>query len=356
VAKIELESISKRFGGLEIIPNLSLAIDDGEFIVIVGPSGCGKSTLLRMIAGLETISGGDLTIGGRRVNELPSQKRNIAMVFQTYALFPHLTVAQNIAFGPEVRGETASAIDKKVKRAAAVLNLTPYLKRRPSELSGGQRQRVAMGRAIVRHPDVFLFDEPLSNLDAHLRVEMRTEIKALHRNLGSTIVYVTHDQIEAMTMADRIVIMNGGHIEQVGSPIELYDRPINRFVAGFLGSPSMSFLDAQLAQDGSKASVLLSDGCRIPVSRRSTTADDIVIGIRPECFTLDKNASIQISVEVVEPTGSEVFVYGRVAGQPIRAVFPGRPAVEVGRSLRVGVLPQDVHVFDRRTGVRLPEC
>ena len=353
MAEIALDHITKRYGQIEVIADLSLNISDGEFVVIVGPSGCGKSTLMRMIAGLESISGGDLMIGGHRANDLPPQKRNIAMVFQTYALFPHLTVAQNIAFGPEVRGERAADIRQKVERAAAVLNLTPYLDRRPSELSGGQRQRVAMGRSIVRDPDVFLFDEPLSNLDAHLRVEMRTEVKALHRKLGSTIVYVTHDQIEAMTMADRIVIMNAGHIEQIGTPIELYDRPVNRFVAGFLGSPSMTFLGGTLVHDGPASAVRLADDRLLPVSKLAAEVNHVTVGIRPEAYEIDPNGPIHLVVEVLEPTGAELLVYGHVAGQPVRCVFRGRPLIEIGQSLRLKVSPDQVHLFDEKTGLRL---
>ena len=238
MAELKLTDICKRYGSLTVIEKLSLAIDDGEFVVLVGPSGCGKSTLLRMIAGLEAISAGDLMIGGARANDIPPQKRDTSMVFQSYALFPHMSVRDNISFGPRVRGEPKDETERRIKKAAEILNLGDYLDRKPGQLSGGQRQRVAMGRAIVRDPKVFLFDEPLSNLDAKLRIQMRTEIKALHQKLGTTIVYVTHDQIEAMTMADRIVVMNGGNIEQVGSPLELYDNPANTFVAGFIGSPA----------------------------------------------------------------------------------------------------------------------
>ena len=242
LSKIRLEKIAKRYGSVEVLRDINLIAEDGEFVVLVGPSGCGKSTLLRMIAGLEEITEGDLYIGDRRANDLTPQTRNISMVFQSYALFPHMTARDNIGFGPRIRGEAAAATAEKVGRAASILNLHAYLDRLPRQLSGGQRQRIAMGRTIVRDPDVFLFDEPLSNLDAKLRVQMRAEIKSLHRKLGTTIVYVTHDQIEAMTMADRIVVMNDGRIEQVGKPLELYDRPANKFVAGFLGSPAMNFI------------------------------------------------------------------------------------------------------------------
>ncbi len=240
--EVSLRGITKTFGQLTVLDRVDLDIQSGEFLVLVGPSGCGKSTLLRMVAGLEPISGGDLLIGGERANELPPQKRNIAMVFQSYALFPHMTARENIGFGPRIRGEKSEEAAAKVDRAASILNLHSYLDRYPRQLSGGQRQRVAMGRAIVREPSVFLFDEPLSNLDAQLRVQMRTEIKALHQRLKSTVIYVTHDQIEAMTMADRIVVMNQGKIQQIGTPLDLYDRPANKFVASFIGSPSMSFI------------------------------------------------------------------------------------------------------------------
>ncbi|MEO5758642.1 MAG: sn-glycerol-3-phosphate ABC transporter ATP-binding protein UgpC [Mesorhizobium sp.] len=352
MAEVVLVDVAKRYKALDVITGLSLTMNDGEFVVIVGPSGCGKSTLLRMIAGLETISGGDLLIGGRRANDLPPQKRNIAMVFQTYALFPHLTVAENIAFGPQVRGEPAASVRERVERAAAVLNLTPYLHRRPSELSGGQRQRVAMGRSIVRDPDVFLFDEPLSNLDAHLRVDMRAEIKSLHKKLGSTIVYVTHDQVEAMTMADRIVIMHGGRIEQVGTPTDLYDRPVNKFVAGFLGSPSMSFLSGRFVRGGSGGSVRLGDDRSVPVAKTRPDGEDVTIGIRPEAFEIDSDGPIHIVVEVIEPTGAEIMIYGRVAGEVVRCVFRGRPKVELGQTLRARVHPDLIHLFDNNTGQR----
>jgi multiple sugar transport system ATP-binding protein len=353
VAQIALNNIAKHYHSVVVIEDLSLAFNDGEFIVIVGPSGCGKSTLLRMIAGLETISKGDLIIGERRANELPPQQRNIAMVFQTYALFPHLTVAQNMSFGLEVRGEKRAAIRDKVERAASILNLTPYLDRKPNQLSGGQRQRVAMGRCIVRDPDVFLFDEPLSNLDAHLRVEMRTEIKALHKRLGSTIVYVTHDQIEAMTMADRIVIMNKGQVEQVGTPDELYDRPVNKFVAGFLGAPSMSFLSGRLVGKDAAQAVRLRDDRSVPVIGDNRTNEDVVVGIRPEAFEIDPQGPLHIAVEVVEPTGAELLVYGRIAGEPMRCVFRGRPPINVGDTLRAKVAPDQIHLFDQQSGLRL---
>ncbi|TIT39542.1 MAG: ATP-binding cassette domain-containing protein, partial [Mesorhizobium sp.] len=269
---VQFRNLSKSFGHHQILENIDLEIESGEFVVLVGPSGCGKSTLLRMLAGLETISSGDLMIGGLRANDLPPQKRNIAMVFQSYALFPHLKAADNIGFGPKIRGETRAAVDDKVKKASGVLNLFSYLDRYPRQLSGGQRQRVAMGRAIVREPSVFLFDEPLSNLDAQLRVQMRTEIKALHQRLKSTIVYVTHDQIEAMTMADRIVVMDHGRIQQVGPPLELYDRPANKFVAGFIGSPSMSFVSGALKSTATDAWFETSGGGRLALAGKAAPA------------------------------------------------------------------------------------
>ncbi|RWG40781.1 MAG: ABC transporter ATP-binding protein, partial [Mesorhizobium sp.] len=324
---VQFRNLSKSFGQHKILEDINLEIKSGEFVVLVGPSGCGKSTLLRMLAGLETISAGDLVIGGTRANDLPPQKRNIAMVFQSYALFPHLRAADNIGFGPKIRGETRAAIDDKVKKASGVLNLFSYLDRYPRQLSGGQRQRVAMGRAIVREPSVFLFDEPLSNLDAQLRVQMRTEIKALHQRLKSTIVYVTHDQIEAMTMADRIVVMDRGRIQQVGQPLELYDRPANKFVAGFIGSPSMSFVSGALKTADAKSW--------------------FETGIRPEHFIIGaRDDAIAIDVDVVEPTGSETHVYGSIGDDTVRAVFRDRLQVKPGDRLPVSVDPRNIHLFD----------
>ncbi|WP_336055099.1 ABC transporter ATP-binding protein [Nitratireductor sp. CH_MIT9313-5] len=348
MAELVLKDISKRYGTLKVIESLSLSITDGEFVVLVGPSGCGKSTLLRMIAGLEEISGGDLIIGGARANDIPPQKRDTSMVFQSYALFPHMTVRENISFGPRVRGEPKDDTERRIKRAAEILNLGDYLDRKPGQLSGGQRQRVAMGRAIVRDPKVFLFDEPLSNLDAKLRIQMRTEIKALHQKLGTTIVYVTHDQIEAMTMADRIVVMNGGNIEQVGTPLELYDRPANKFVAGFIGSPAMSFLEART--DGAVA--VLGDGSRLPIAAREHDRS-VTVGIRPECYQRDSAGPLSLSVEVVEPTGPEIHIFGKIAGEDVRVVLRDRDLPRPGEELRLSVPVEHVHLFDRDSGVRL---
>lgn len=354
MSDISLNRIRKSYGSHTIVEELSLSIGDGEFLVIVGPSGCGKSTLLRMIAGLEPITAGDLMIGSVRANDLPPQKRNISMVFQTYALFPHMTVRENISFGPEVRKEGRSETDRRVTRAAEILNLTKHLNRKPGQLSGGQRQRVAMGRAIVRDPAAFLFDEPLSNLDAHLRVDMRTEIKALHQKLRSTIVYVTHDQIEAMTMADRIVIMNAGAIEQVGAPMDLYDRPRNRFVASFLGSPSMSFFEAKYLSEGDAPMIELAGGAKLRVDPKPiASGTEVVAGIRPYAYARSDNGPLTLAIEVIEPTGSEVHVSGVIAGQQVRSVFRDRQVLEVSQQIRLDVAPTDIHLFDHTTELRL---
>ncbi|MCG7394166.1 sn-glycerol-3-phosphate ABC transporter ATP-binding protein UgpC [Microvirga sp. ACRRW] len=354
MADLQLDNVKKRYGALDILHGIDLAVEDGEFVVLVGPSGCGKSTLLRMIAGLETVSDGEIRIGGRRANEVPPQKRNISMVFQSYALFPHMTVKDNITFGPRIRRENAQETEEKLQRAASILNLGAYLDRRPGQLSGGQRQRVAMGRSIVRNPDLFLFDEPLSNLDAKLRVQMRTEIKALHHKFESTIVYVTHDQIEAMTMADRIVVMNGGRIEQVGTPLELYDRPANLFVAGFLGSPAMSFIDGTVSKSGPATSIRLPGGATVPIAETSVPdGAQVMLGIRPEHYQLDPAGPIRLTVDVIEPTGSESHIYGHVEGSEVRAVFRERISVSPGETLQLSVDPAKIHLFDPSTGMRL---
>ena len=354
MATLELAHIQKRFGQLAVIDDLSLSIAKGEFVVLVGPSGCGKSTLLRMIAGLEPISGGDMMIDGKRANDIAPQRRNISMVFQSYALFPHMTVRDNIAFGPHVRGEDATETARRIERASAILNLTDYLDRKPGQLSGGQRQRVAMGRAIVRDPAIFLFDEPLSNLDAKLRVQMRTEIKALHQKLRTTIIYVTHDQIEAMTMADRIVVMNGGRIEQAGAPLDIYDRPANRFVAGFIGSPAMGFLPARCRPGGNGRAVAIEDGSIVPVDDVDAAEDTpLTIGVRPESFRRDPDGPLSMTVEVVEPTGPEIHVFGRIGNSDVRAVFRDRRIPLIGETIRLSVDTSDIHVFDGESGVRL---
>ncbi|WP_421565497.1 ABC transporter ATP-binding protein [Ochrobactrum sp. EDr1-4] len=348
---VSLRGITKTFGQLNVLDRVDLDIEDGEFLVLVGPSGCGKSTLLRMVAGLEPISNGDLIIGGERANELSPQKRNIAMVFQSYALFPHMTARENIGFGPRIRGEDKATTAAKVDKAAGILNLHSYLERYPRQLSGGQRQRVAMGRAIVREPSVFLFDEPLSNLDAQLRVQMRTEIKGLHQRLKSTVIYVTHDQIEAMTMADRIVVMNQGKIQQIGAPLDLYDRPANKFVAGFIGSPSMSFIPGSVSEAGIFSS---SDGESIAVPGRGTTKGLAELGIRPENFVVDTDGKgLSLMVEVVEPTGPETHVYGKIAGSAVRAVFRERIHLAPGERVPVTARPEHIHLFDKESGLPL---
>ena len=352
MAPVSLRKISKSYDGARVIEALDLDIRDGEFVVLVGPSGCGKSTLLRMVAGLEPISAGDLVIGGTRANDLPPQRRNISMVFQSYALYPHMTARDNIAYGPKIRGEAREGIAAKIDKAAGILNLTGYLDRFPRQLSGGQRQRVAMGRAIVREPSVFLFDEPLSNLDAKLRVQMRAEIKGLHARLGTTIIYVTHDQVEAMTMADRIVVMNGGRIEQVGTPIDLYDNPVNTFVAGFLGSPAMSFIPARVdAQDARAARTEAGNSIRLP--QEAPCGRDILLGIRPESLTLaDASPDLHLDVDLVEPTGAETHLHGTLEGQRAVAVIAGRARARPGD--RVGItLNGNVHVFDAASTARL---
>src|ERR1700676_3259982 len=284
MASVAIRDVRKAFGAVQVIHGVDIAIDDGEFVVLVGPSGCGKSTLLRMIAGLENITGGEIRIGERVVNNVPPKERDIAMVFQNYALYPHMTVADNMSFSMRLRGAPKAEIDQRVKRAAEILGLSPLLERFPRQLSGGQRQRVAMGRAIVRDPQVFLFDEPLSNLDAKLRVQMRTEIKELHQRLRTTTVYVTHDQIEAMTMADKIVVMQDGVVEQAGLPLDLYDHPDNKFVAGFIGSPAMNFLYGELSMNGGQPWVETANGAKLPITTAPAASDGtpVIYGIRPE--------------------------------------------------------------------------
>jgi multiple sugar transport system ATP-binding protein len=348
MAEVTIRDLRKLYGGLQVIHGLDLDIRDGEFVVLVGPSGCGKSTLLRMVAGLEEVSSGDVRIGERRVNNLPPSDRDIAMVFQNYALYPHKTVAANMGFPLKMRGMAKEEIDRKVARAAEILGLTPYLDRYPRALSGGQRQRVAMGRAIVRDPQVFLFDEPLSNLDAKLRVQMRTEIRELHQRLKTTTIYVTHDQIEAMTMADKIVVLNGGRIEQVGAPLNLYDTPANIFVAGFIGSPSMNMLPGVVEASGVRCG-----GAVLPLPQGMTAAPgrEVTYGIRPE--HLSSGAGLAGTVAVVEPTGSETHVVLRSEGHEIVALFRDRVTFRPGDALSLAPDAAKVHLFDRGSGVRL---
>jgi multiple sugar transport system ATP-binding protein len=355
MATVEARGLRKKYGEVVVLHGTDLAIADGEFVVLVGPSGCGKSTLLRMIAGLESITAGELYIGGKLANAIPPQRRNIAMVFQSYALYPHLDTYENMAFGPRVRREDPANMDANIRKAADILNLEPYLHRLPRALSGGQRQRVAMGRAIVRQPDLFLFDEPLSNLDAKLRVLMRAEIKALHLKLSTTTVYVTHDQIEAMTMADRIVVMNAGRIEQHGEPLELYDRPVNLFVAGFLGSPSMNFIEGALQREGDRCWLATAGGLALPVPASGGTSGlRTVLGIRPEHFELaEEGEGVPVTVTVVEPTGAETHLYAELAGTLFCAVFHTRLRARPGERLWLRPKIENVHLFDAGSGQRL---
>jgi multiple sugar transport system ATP-binding protein len=352
MASVDVVNARKAYSGVEVIHGVSLAIADGEFVTLVGPSGCGKSTLLRMIAGLESITEGKVKIGARVVNNLPPRDRDIAMVFQNYALYPHKTVEQNMSFGLKLRNTPKEEIQARVKRAADILHVVPYLSRYPRQLSGGQRQRVAMGRAIVRDPQVFLFDEPLSNLDAQLRVQMRAEIKELHQRLKTTTIYVTHDQIEAMTMADRIVVMRDGVVEQLGAPLELYDRPATLFVASFIGSPSMNLLKGSVAVKG-KPVFVTESGTELPLKSAPPNIDGrpCIYGIRPEHLAIGNDFKAEVSV--VEPTGSETQVFAKVGGHPIVTVFRDRISAQPGESLPLSPNLDAVHLFDAESGKRL---
>lgn len=353
MASVDVIDVRKAYGTHEVIHGVSIGIADGEFVILVGPSGCGKSTLLRMIAGLEPITVGDIRIGTQIVNDLPPKDRDIAMVFQNYALYPHKTVAENMGFALKLRRTPKTEIETRVRRAAEILDLVPYLARYPRQLSGGQRQRVAMGRAIVRDPAVFLFDEPLSNLDAKLRVAMRAEIKELHQRLKTTTVYVTHDQVEAMTMADRIVVMNDGIVEQAGSPLDLYDRPANVFVAGFIGSPAMNLLKGKVSVNG-KPSFVTDGGVSLPLADAPANSDGkpAIYGIRPEHFTLTDNG-LAAEISVIEPTGSETQVFAKLGGEKIVGVFRERIATKPGEMLPIAPTPGSVHLFDQASGKRL---
>ncbi|GLQ09865.1 sugar ABC transporter ATP-binding protein [Devosia yakushimensis] len=338
MAKVLIDKVTKSFGAVNVIRGVSVDIEDGQFVALVGPSGCGKSTLLRMVAGLEDITGGEIRIGDRVVNDLPPKKRDIAMVFQSYALYPHMTVASNMAFSLDLAKVDKAERDRKVNAAADMLGLTPLLDRYPRQLSGGQRQRVAMGRALVRAPAVFLFDEPLSNLDAKLRVQMRAELKELHQRVRTTTVYVTHDQVEAMTMADKIVVMRDGVIEQIGSPLELYDQPANLFVAGFIGSPSMNFITGRMDDNG-----FTSDG-GVPLTGLTGPSHATTFGIRPEHIQL--GGDIELRVSVVEPMGSETVIIGKLAGHQMMAVFRERVAIAPGDTIGVTLSYAQGHFFD----------
>jgi sn-glycerol 3-phosphate transport system ATP-binding protein len=358
MAEVGLRDVEKSYGENRVIHGVTCAIADGEFLVVVGPSGCGKSTLLRMVAGLEAITSGDISIGGRVVNDLEPAERDIAMVFQNYALYPHMKVYDNMAYGLRIRRMSKAAIDERVRKAAGILELGELLDRTPRQLSGGQRQRVAMGRAIVREPAVFLFDEPLSNLDAKLRVQMRLEIKKLQRDLGITSVYVTHDQVEAMTLGHRLLVLNEGVVEQLGTPIELYERPASVFVAGFIGSPSMNFLAARVAAEGGAVELpggdrlTLADGVLVGQAGRQVT-----LGIRPEHLEAAAEGAgvAHLSVEVIEQLGADTLVHGRFGGDrtDLTVRLPGVSSLKAGEVLPLAVAPAHLHLFDPDNGVRL---
>ncbi|QRM57118.1 sn-glycerol-3-phosphate ABC transporter ATP-binding protein UgpC [Sinorhizobium sp. BG8] len=350
MASVSLRKLEKTYGSLRIVKGVDLEIADGEFVVFVGPSGCGKSTTLRMVAGLESISGGEIRIGEMLVNSLPPRERDIAMVFQDYALYPHKTVRENMGFSLKVHGVAIREANQRINEAAEMLGIGHLLDRRPGQLSGGQRQRVAMGRAIVRRPKVFLFDEPLSNLDAKLRGQVRTEIKRLHQQIGTTIIYVTHDQVEAMTLADRIVILKGGDIEQVGTPDEVYNRPQSVFVGGFVGSPAMNFAKAKVEA----GCLVFADGNKLSMSAVRAGSEtrlegrDVIVGIRPEHFgaVADQAAALSARVQVVEPLGSDTLVHFSVGGDVLTARMPPETRPEPGAEVRFGVDPTKIHLFD----------
>ena len=355
MAAVTISSVHKHFGSTHVIRGVDVDIADGEFCVLVGPSGCGKSTLLRMIAGLEEISGGEIAIGDRVVNRVPPKERDIAMVFQNYALYPHMTVRDNMSFALMLAKQPRGEIDARVKKAADILGLAQLLERYPRQLSGGQRQRVAMGRAIVRDPQVFLFDEPLSNLDAKLRVQMRTEIKELHQRLKTTSIYVTHDQIEAMTMADKIVVMRDGVVEQIGDPLSLYDSPNNTFVAGFIGSPAMNMVPGTARTNGGEARIEFEGNVTLPVPRGAKAADGqkVLYGIRPEHCMLADGAGLPSEVVVIEPTGADTQLYCRFNGQELASLIRDRVTCRAGDHILLKPDLGRAHLFDAATGARL---
>ncbi len=355
MAGITLSDLRKAYGPTEVLHGIGGEIEDGEFIVIVGPSGCGKSTLLRMVAGLETTTSGEIRIGDRRVNELEPAERDIAMVFQNYALYPHMTVFGNMSYGLKIKGLSKDEIKTRVEAAADILEIRDFLVRKPRQLSGGQRQRVAMGRAIVREPEVFLFDEPLSNLDAKLRVQMRLEIKKLQRRLGTTSIYVTHDQVEAMTLGDRLMVLNAGTVEQFGSPIDLYERPETTFVAGFIGSPAMNFLPATLLDD--RRTLQIGGTTHVALTETVATGlNDLTLGIRPEHLveTGAEPGALSLTVDVVEQLGAETLVHGTLVGteQTLTASLSGVRRIEAGSEVALSVPGESVHLFDPSTGKR----
>jgi multiple sugar transport system ATP-binding protein len=349
---VALQKVFKKYGELQVVHGIDLNIDPGEFVVFVGPSGCGKSTLLRMIAGLEPITGGNLIIDGQRMNDVPAAKRGIAMVFQSYALYPHMSVYKNLAFGLETARMPRKVIDERVKRAAEILRIEDLLARKPRQLSGGQRQRVAIGRAIVREPRIFLFDEPLSNLDAELRVQMRVEIAKLHNELGNTMIYVTHDQVEAMTMADKIVVLNAGVVEQVGAPLELYNNPHNRFVAGFIGSPKMNFLSASVEGSDATGTKLRAGGAEVVLPRPlkgGAAGESVTFGVRPEHISIRDGSGVRLAdvrVDLVEQLGGQTMLYTTTADkQPLTIAVDGQQQVEMGAGITAYVDPKRYHVF-----------
>ena len=358
MADISLRQVGKSFGATEVIHEISCDIRDGEFIVILGPSGCGKSTLLRLIAGLEELSTGEIAIDHRVVNRLEPAERDIAMVFQNYALYPHMSVYRNMAYGLTIRRMPKDEIDRRVRRAADILELDGLLDRKPRQLSGGQRQRVAMGRCIVREPKVFLFDEPLSNLDAKLRVQMRLEIRKLHEDLKITSIYVTHDQIEAMTLADRLVVMESGRAAQIGSPLEVYERPASLFVAGFIGSPAMNFIQASVDAPGT--ALVLSGGTRLELPARSLAArggQPLTVGIRPEHFALgaDLPCRLELHADHVELLGADTLIHGHLEGDgaPVTLRLPDIHPVTKHSRIRISVAPEKIHLFDPQSGMRI---
>jgi multiple sugar transport system ATP-binding protein len=365
MAEVSLRNVVKRFDNVEAVRSINLDIPDNEFVVLVGPSGCGKSTTLRMIAGLEELTSGDIYIGGEIVNDRPPKDRDIAMVFQNYALYPHMSAYENMSFGLKLRKFSKDEIRKRVDHAARILDITELLERKPKALSGGQRQRVAMGRAIVRNPKVFLFDEPLSNLDAKLRVQMRTEIKRVHQMVKTTTVYVTHDQVEAMTLADRVVVMNGGSIEQIATPQDLYHRPRTRFVAGFIGSPAMNFIRCRVEQNGAELRVRISDKISLPVPAarsnryQSLAGKDLILGLRPEHITeprrsdRDQNCEFEINLDVVEPMGMETMVFFTVDGQEICGRVEPGSAAGPGEKMRLYANMDHMHLIDPQTDLVL---
>ncbi|HTW51606.1 MAG TPA: sn-glycerol-3-phosphate import ATP-binding protein UgpC [Stellaceae bacterium] len=351
MATLTLDSIKKSYGDREVVHGVSCAVADGELVVVVGPSGCGKSTLLRMVAGLETVTSGSVAIDGRVVNNIEPKDRDIAMVFQNYALYPHMSCFDNMAYGLRMRGMGRDAIRMRVERAAATLQLDGLLERRPRQLSGGQRQRVAMGRAIVRDPKVFLFDEPLSNLDAKLRVQMRVEIKRLQQELGTTSLYVTHDQVEAMTLADRLIVMNAGNADQIGPPLDLYERPATAFVAGFIGSPAMNLIEGRLDASG-----VVVGNCVLPCERPAGEAGrGVTVGLRPEHLALAGEGSLPLTVELLERLGADTIVHGKLGGggSVVTARAAGTINPSLGEVLRFAVRPEHVHLFDRVSGARI---